>query len=73
MDCLNRLMTTGEDDVDYVVSDLTNSDAQSFAGEGMSNDSVFPGTSSDFARKKGCFSCIKTYNNLKEFWGLMWS
>ncbi|KAL3985129.1 hypothetical protein ACH3XW_37345 [Acanthocheilonema viteae] len=53
MDCLSRLMTAGEDDVDYAVSHLGNSGAQGFAGEGMSNDSVLPGTSSDFVRRKG--------------------
>ncbi|EJD75514.1 hypothetical protein, variant [Loa loa] len=54
MDCLSRLVTAGEDDVDYVVPHLGDSVAQGFAGEGMSNDSVLPGTSSDFAnRKKG--------------------
>uniref|UniRef100_A0A0R3RVT1 Integrase catalytic domain-containing protein n=1 Tax=Elaeophora elaphi TaxID=1147741 RepID=A0A0R3RVT1_9BILA len=47
MDCLSRLVTLGEDDVDYAVSSLGDS------GEGMSNDSVLPGTSSNFARRKG--------------------
>ncbi|CAG9531603.1 unnamed protein product [Cercopithifilaria johnstoni] len=51
MDCLNRLVTAGEDDVDYAVSHLDNSGAQGFAG--MSSDSALPGTSSEFARKKG--------------------
>lgn len=66
MDCLSRLVTSGEDDVDYAVSRLSDPVTQGFAGEGMSNDSVLPGTSSDFAvRKKGCFSCIKNSDNLK--------
>ncbi|KAK6107871.1 hypothetical protein QQG55_29920 [Brugia pahangi] len=53
MDCLSRLVIAGEDDVDYAVPRLGSSIAQGFAGEGMSNDFVLPGSSSDFARKKG--------------------
>uniref|UniRef100_A0A8R1XY72 Integrase catalytic domain-containing protein n=1 Tax=Onchocerca volvulus TaxID=6282 RepID=A0A8R1XY72_ONCVO len=56
MDCLSRLMTAGEDDVDYAVSSLDDAGTQSFTGEDMSNDSVLPETTSDsdFAvRKKG--------------------
>ncbi|VDK85625.1 unnamed protein product [Litomosoides sigmodontis] len=53
MDCLSRLVTAGDDDIDYSVSDSTNSGAQVFVRVGMSNDSALPGTSSNFVRKKG--------------------
>lgn len=57
MDCLSRLISAGEDDVNCAVSRLDDSVSQSFSGEGMSNDSVMPGTSSDFTTlKKGSFS-----------------
>lgn len=55
MDCLNRLVTAGDDDIDYAVSDSANSGSQVFAGVSMSSDSALPGTSSDFVRKKGYF------------------
>ncbi|KAM3718005.1 Gypsy retrotransposon integrase-like protein [Dirofilaria immitis] len=54
MDCLSRLVTAGEDDVNYAVPGLDDSGAQSFTAEDISNDSALPGTSSDFSsRKKG--------------------
>lgn len=60
LDCLNRLLTSGDDDLDYVEPSFDDPDEQAFVAKDIPNDSVLPSAHDliSTAKRKGIFHQI---------------